>query len=185
MATGVQEQLLTAEEFFSMPDDGNRYELVQGRLVCMAAAGGLHGKIASRVDHRLRDFIEAHGLGEVCTAETGFRLAQNPDTVRAPDVAFVARARIPAAGVPEGFWPFAPDLAVEVVSPSDRFDEVMSKVQEYLNAGTRLVWVLHPRTQTVMVYHATGEAQLLRGQDELSGADVLPGFRCRGDELFA
>jgi Uma2 family endonuclease len=184
MANEVQERLLTAEEFFSTPDDDNRYELVQGRLVCMAAAGGLHGKIASRVDHRLRDFVEASGLGEVCTAETGFRLAQNPDTVRAPDVAFVARERIPAAGVPEGFWPFAPDLAVEVVSPSDRFDDVMSKVQEYLNAGTRLIWVLHPRTQSAMAYRPIGEVRLLWGQDELSGEDVLPGFRCRVEEIF-
>jgi Uma2 family endonuclease len=185
MAAIVQERLLTAEEFFSMPDGENQYELVQGRLVCMAAAGGLHGKIASRVDQRLRNFVEAHGRGEVCTAETGFRLAHNPDTVRAPDVAFVARERISTEGVPEGFWPFAPDLAVEVILPSDRFDDVMSKVQEYLNAGTRLVWVLHPRTQTAMAYRPTGEARLLRGQDELSGEEVLPGFRCRVDELFA
>jgi Uma2 family endonuclease len=185
MATGVQERLLTAEEFFSMPDDDNRYELVQGRLVCMAAAGGLHGKIVSRVDQRLRNFVEAHGMGEVCTAETGFRLARNPDTVRAPDVAFVKGERIPAEGVPEGFWPLAPDLAVEVVSPSDRFDDVMSKVQEYLHAGTQLVWVLHPRTQTVMAYRPTGEVRLLRGQDELSAEDVLPDFRCRVEEIFA
>src|SRR6266511_3648504 len=132
MAAMVQDRLLTAEELFSIPDDDNRYELVRGKLVCMAAGGGLHGKIASRVDHRLRDFVEAHGLGEVCTAETGFRLAQHPDTVRAPDVAFVARERISAEGVPEGYWAFAPDLAVEVISPSDRFDDVLTKIQEYL-----------------------------------------------------
>jgi len=84
-----------------------------------------------------------------------------------------------------GFWPFAPDLAVEVVSPSDRFDDVMSKVQEYLNAGTRLMWALHPRTKTVMAYRPNGEVRLLRGQEELSVEDGLPGFRCRVDELFA
>jgi Uma2 family endonuclease len=112
-------------------------------------------------------------------------LARNPDTVRAPEVAFVARKRIPAEGVPEGFWLFAPDLAVEVISPSDRFDDVLAKVQDYLHAGTRLVWVLHPRTTAAMVYRANGAVQLLQGHDELSGEDVLPGFRCRVQELFA
>jgi Uma2 family endonuclease len=168
-----------------MPDDGNRYELVRGELVCMAAIGGQHGIIASRLDHRLRHFVEAHQLGEVCAAETGFRLARNPDTVRAPDVSFIARERLPAGGVPEGYWPFAPDLAVEVISPSDRFDDVLTKVQEYLKAGARLVWVFHPRTRTVMIYRANREVQLLQGQDELSGEDVLPSFHCPVDELFA
>jgi Uma2 family endonuclease len=184
MAYVMPEQLLTAEELFAMPDD-NSYELVRGRLVCIAPAGGLHGKIASRLDQRLRNFVEEHELGEVCAAETGFRLSHNPDTVRAPDVSLVARERIPAGGVPEGFWPFAPDLAIEAVSPSDRFDDVMTKVHEYLYTGTRLVWVLHPRTRTVMAFRPNGGAQLLQGQDELSGEDVLTGFRCRVDELFA
>jgi Uma2 family endonuclease len=184
MVTAAQEQLLTAEELHKMPDDGNRYELVRGELVCMAATGGQHGIIASRLDHRLRAFVEAHDLGEVCAAETGFRLAQNPDTVRAPDVSFIARERLPTQGVPEGYWPFAPDLAAEVISPSDRFDDVLTKVQEYLRAGTRLVWVFHPRTKTVMVYRANGEVQLLQGQAELCGEDVLSGFHCRVGELF-
>jgi Uma2 family endonuclease len=185
MASATPEKLLTAEDLLTLPDDDKRYELVRGELVCMAATGGRHGIIASRLDYRLRAFVEAHDLGEVCAAETGFRLAQNPDTVRAPDVSFIARERLPAAGAPEGYWPFAPDLAVEVVSPSDRSDDVLAKVQEYLRAGTRLVWVFHPRTRTVMVYRINGEVQLLRAQDELSGEDLLPGFHCQVDELFA
>jgi Uma2 family endonuclease len=128
MATPVQEHLLTAEDLSKMPDDGNRYELVRGERVYMAATGGQHGIVASSLDQRLRNFVEAHELGEVCAAETGFRLAQNPDTVRAPDVSFIAGERIPAGGVPEGYWPFAPDLTVEVISPSDRFDDVLTKV---------------------------------------------------------
>lgn len=184
MANTAPERMLTAEELLTLPDDGNRYELVRGELVCMAATGGRYGIIASRVDYRLRAFVEAHGLGEVCAAETGFRLAQNPDTVRAPDASFIARERLPGGGAPEGYWPFAPDLAVEVVSPSDRSDDVLAKVQEYLRAGTRLVWVFHPRTQTVMVYRASGEVLLIQGQDALSGEDVLPGFHCRVHELF-
>jgi Uma2 family endonuclease len=184
MASAAPERILTAEELLTLPDDGNRYELVRGELVCMAATGGRHGIIASRVDYRLRNFVEAHELGEVCAAETGFRLAQNPDTVRAPDVSFIARERLPSGEVPEGYWPFAPDLAVEVVSPSDRSDDVLAKVQEYLRAGTRLVWVFHPRTKAVMVYRANGEVLLVQGQEELSGEEVLPGFHCRVNELF-
>ena len=185
MIAPVQQQPLTAEQLYLLPDDGRRYELVRGALVCMAATGGQHGIIASRLDHRLRAFVEAHDLGEVCAAETGFRLAQNPDTVRAPDVSFIARERVPSQGVPEGYWPFAPDLAVEVISPSDRFDDVLTKVQDYLRAGTRLVWVFHPRTRTVKVYRAGGEVLLIQGQGELLGEDVLPGFRCLVGELLA
>jgi|SRR5882724_5786929 len=184
MAPPVHEPRLTAEEFYRLPDDGQRYELVGGALVNMAAAGGQHGIIASRLDHRLRTFVEAQDVGEVCAAETGFRLAQNPDTVRAPDVSFIARERVTDQGIPESYWPFAPDLAVEVISPSDRFDDVLTKVQEYLHAGTRLVWVFHPRTKTVSVYRANGTVQLLTGTEELDGEDVLPGFHCRLDELF-
>jgi Uma2 family endonuclease len=184
MANTAPERILTAEELLTLPDDGNRYELVRGELVCMAATGGRHGIIASRVDYRLRAFVEAHELGEVCAAETGFRLAQNPDTVRAPDVSFIARERLLSGEVPEGYWPFAPDLAVEVVSPSDRSDDVLAKVQEYLRAGTRLVWVFHPRIKTVMAYRADGEVLLVREQEELSGEEVLPGFHCRVNELF-
>jgi Uma2 family endonuclease len=100
-------------------------------------------------------------------------------------VSFIARERLSTGGVPEGYWPFAPDLAVEVVSPHDRFDEVLTKVQEYLKAGTRLVRVLHPRTKTVMAYRANATVQLLQGQEELSGEEVLPGFRCPMGELLA
>jgi Uma2 family endonuclease len=178
------EQCLTAEEFYRLPNNGQRYELVGGALVSMAAAGGQHGIIASRLDHRLRTFVEAREVGEVCAAETGFRLAQNPDTVCAPDVSFIARERVAAQGIPESYWPFAPDLAVEVISPSDRFDDILTKVQEYLRAGTRLMWVFHPRTRTVTVYRANWTVQLLTGTEELGGEDVLPGFLCRINELF-
>jgi Uma2 family endonuclease len=184
MGTPVQEQGLTAEELYLLADDGQRYELVRGELICMAATGGQHGIVASRLDYRLRAFVESHALGEVCAAETGFRLSQNPDTVRAPDVSFIARERLPTQGAPEGYWPFAPDLAVEVISPSDRFDDVLTKVQEYLRAGTRLVWVFHPRTKTVTIYRANGDVQLLQEQEGLSGEEVLPGFHCQIREFF-
>jgi Uncharacterized protein conserved in cyanobacteria len=112
-------------------------------------------------------------------------LRRIPDTVRAPDVSFVAKARIPATGVPKTYWPFAPDLAVEIVSPWDRFADVQTKVAEYLEAGTRLVWVWNPPTRTVFVYRSLRDVQVLGEEDELSGEDVVPGFRCPVKRVFA
>ncbi len=184
MSTEQTKSEMTAEGLFSLPDDGWRYELIRGELRRMPPAGMRHGQIASRLNQHLAAYVETHNLGVVFTAEAGFRLTQHPDTVRASDVAFIARGRIPAEGVPTGYWPGAPDLAVEVVSPSDRFDDVIEKVVEYLAAGTRLVWVIQPRTHTVTVYRASGEVRLLRGHEELSGEDVLPGFTCPVSALF-
>src|SRR5712692_9286560 len=184
MSTEQTKSEMTAEGLFSLPDDGWRYELIRGELRRMPPTGIQHGHIASKLNQCLSTYVETHNLGVVCTAEAGFRLARHPDTVRAPDVAFIARERIPAEGVPTGYWPGAPDLAVEIVSPSDRFDDVIEKVAEYLAAGTRLVWVIQPRTHTVTVYHASGEVRLLRGHEELSGEDVIPGFACPVATLF-
>jgi hypothetical protein len=116
----VVRQQVTADELFHMPDDGFRYELVQGELRRMNPAGNVHGRIAVRITWRLAQYVEENRLGTVYAAETGFRLASDPDTVRAPDVAFVSQARVEAVGEVEGFWPEAPDLAVEVVSPGDK-----------------------------------------------------------------
>ena len=110
-----------------------------------------------------------------CGAETGFILQRTPDVVRAPDAAFVARERIPATGVPTGFWPFA----------SDRFTELQTRVAEYFRAGTRLVWIVEPATRTVHLYRAPHELQAFGEEDELTGGDVLPGFRCPVRRLFA
>ncbi len=184
MATEQTKSEMTAEELFSLPDDGWRCELVSGELRRMPPTGMQHGQIAGLLTQQLATYVRTHDLGVVFTAEAGFRLAQHPDTIRAPDVSFIARAHIPAEGVPSGYWPGAPDLAVEIVSPNDRFDDVVEKVAEYLAAGTRLVWVVHPRTHTVTVYRASGEVRLLRGHEELSGEDILPGFTCPVSALF-
>jgi Uma2 family endonuclease len=180
-----QKALLTADELWQLPDDDYKYELVAGELLRMPPSGFLHGTVAMNFGGLIREHVIKHNLGVVCAAETGFRLRQNPDTVRAPDVAFVSQERILAEGKPEKFWSGAPDLAVEVVSPSDRFDEVMEKVEEYLAAGTRLVLVALPRTQTVLVCRPGGEVKILHGDDDLNGEDVLPGFVCRVKDLFA
>jgi Uma2 family endonuclease len=138
--TATEKVLLTAEDFWQLPDDGYKYELVAGECVRMPPSGFLHGTIAGNFARLLGEHAAKYDLGAVSVAEAGFRLRQNPDTVRAPDVAFVSKERILAQGKPENFWEGAPDLAVEVVSPNDRFDDVVEKVQEYLAADARLVW---------------------------------------------
>lgn len=182
MDTKIQ---MTASELLDLPDDGQKYELVHGELIRMSPTGGTHGKIASRLDHRLRSHVESHNLGEVCGAETGFQLTENPDTVRAPDLSFVSFERIPMEGVPDTFWPFAPDLAVEVVSPNDRYGALQQKVKDYLQAGTRMVWVADPRSRTVTIYRSFKEARILTETDTLHGEDVVPGFTCSVKEIFA
>ena len=185
IVTATEKVLLTAEDFWQLPDDDQKYELVEGELIQMPPSGFLHGTVTMDFGGIIREHVKKYDLGVVCAAETGFKLRQNPDTVRAPDVAFVRKERILAEGKPEKFWEGAPDLAVEVVSPHDRFDEVLEKVQEYFAAGARLVWVALPRTKSVMVYHPNGEVKILRADEELSGEDVLPGFVCQIRQIFA
>lgn len=175
---------MTADELFAMPRDGLRHELVRGELRTMTPSGSRHGGITGRVTMILGRHVEAHALGEVLGAETGFRLAADPDTVRAPDVAFVRRERVPPEGLPERFWPGAPDLAVEVLSPSDTSYEVEEKVDEWLRAGARSVWVLNPRRRTVTV-HRPGEQPLtLAEADTLHGGDAVSQFSCLIATLF-
>ncbi len=184
MAVLTQHALMTAEELFDLPDDDYKYELVEGDLIRMAPAGGEHGVLTARVAAVLHTYVQDNDLGICSGAETGFILRRAPDIVRAPDAAFIAKAHIPETGIPKTYWPFAPDLAVEVTSPSDRFSAVQTKITEYFSAGTRLVWVIEPATRTVYVYRSPHDVQALGEDDELSGADVLPGFRYAVKRLF-
>lgn len=177
-------RLMTARELLYMPQDSHRYELVKGGLIQMSPAGARHGRIAGKLLIQLGAHVETNRSGEVFAAETGFLLSRHPDTVRAPDVSFVAREHIPPEGVPEDFWPFAPDLAVEVISPGDTVQEVETKVFEYLEAGTRLVWLVNPKTRRVTVYRLPSEVHILTVNDTLDGAEVIPGFTLPLKELF-
>jgi Uma2 family endonuclease len=182
--------LITADELLRMPDDGCRYELVEGEICKMTPAGWRHGGVVSYVDRLIGAFVEQHGLGRVLAGDPGFLLARDPDTVRAPDVAFVRRERQAEADPAGGFWPGAPDLAVEVVSPGDRFIEVDEKARMWLGAGAAAVWVVNPQWRTVTVYRPGAEpsapdVRTLTENDELDGGDVLPGFRCPVGEIFA
>jgi Uma2 family endonuclease len=177
-------ELLTADDLLRQPHDGYRYELVKGELIKMPPAGNIHGKRTMRLGWRLAHHVEANDLGVVFAAETGFRLAADPDTVRAPDVAFVTKTRIEEIGEFEGFWPGAPDLAVEVISPGDSYTEVEQKVEEFLNAGARAVWVVDPRRRTITVYRSSVDITILTENDMLDGGDIIPGFICRVAEVF-
>ena len=176
-ATAPIERLgTTAEELFELPDDGMRHELVEGELRTMTPAGGEHGRVSLRLGARILEHVEEHDLGAAFAAETGFVLNRGPDTVRAPDVAFVCGDRLQAA--PSwGFPELAPDLVVEVVSPSDRASEVASKAAMWLDAGVRLVWVVDPQARLAAVHHPGGLVTVLREDGVLDGEDVLPRFR--------
>jgi Uma2 family endonuclease len=171
-------RLMTADELFMMPEDGFRYDLVKGELKKMSPAGSAHGVIIARLTIALGSYVEANDLGEVFGAETGFKLASNPDTVLGPDVAFVSNERIPPTGIPVAYWPGAPDLAVEVISPGNTGREIEEKIGEYLAAGVRAVWVIHPKKRTVTIHRADVETQTLAENDTLDGQDVVPGFKC-------
>lgn len=183
MSTVVQP--MTADELLMMPKDGFRYELVKGELKKMSPAGFDHGVVGMSLGMLLAQYVKANNLGVVCLAETGFKLASDPDTVLAPDVSFVRRERIPQSGRPKAFYPGAPDLAVEVVSPGDTKKEVAGKVEDWLAAGASAVWIVNPKRRTVTVYRQQGETITLGETDELDGQDVVPGFRCNVSEIFA
>lgn len=174
---------LTAEELLHLNLPNKRTELVKGVLVVREPAGYAHGRVAMRLAARLFAHNERTQAGEVLAAETGFTLARGPDTVRAPDVAFVRRDRVPEP-VPAAFPEFAPDLAVEVLSPDDRPGEVLAKVADWLGAGARLVWVVDPRRRLARVYRADGTQAQLGDADTLDGEDVVPGFTCPLGEVL-
>jgi Uma2 family endonuclease len=177
VAMAQQARTITAEELFQMRDDGYRYELVAGRLRKLTPAGALHGVIGSRLAAAVGAHVDEHRLGLVLAADTGFKLAQDPDTVRAPDVAFVSRARIPASGIPTGYWSGPPDLAVEVLSPTDVRSEIGEKIAEYLQFGVRQVWSVDPTARRVTIHRPIAAPESLGESETLDGGDVLPGFR--------
>jgi Uma2 family endonuclease len=176
---------MTAEQLLELPDDGYRHELIRGELQTMAPAGGQHGQVAFAIGRLVGNHVHENKLGRCYAAETGFVLRRDPDTVRAPDLAFVASAGL-SSEPSSGFLDEVPDLVVEVVSPSDRASEVTEKALAWLDYGVRLVWVIDPRARLVTVHRPGDVIGLVRGEKAvLDGADVLPGFRVTLDDLFA
>jgi Uma2 family endonuclease len=176
------QDITTARELLEASDLG-RCELLRGELVMMSPSGAEHGAIAVRIAASLQSFVRERRMGTVIGADGGFQIAHDPDTVRAPDVGFVCADRV-RGGLTRGFFPGAPDLAVEVVSPSDRASEVLAKTRDWLAAGCRAVWVVDPAERTVSIHDNCGQVRTLGVSDELTGSDVVPGFRLPVAEIF-
>ena len=172
----VTKTLPTAEQFFDLPDDNMRHDLVRGEVWSMSLAGRKHGVIAMRLGMRVTAFVDEHGLAEVSAAETGFILARNPDTALGPDVAFVRTEQLPQDTDESRLWPGAPDLAIEVYSLGDRADEMAAKVRAYLDGGVRLVWVVYPARRVVVAHEPGGVERTLVDDDVLDGGSVISGF---------
>jgi Uma2 family endonuclease len=179
----VTEQI-TAEQLLMMPYNHKRRELIGGEIREMPLHGLEHGHVAANFTTSLGLFVEENGLGAVVAGGTGFILARDPDTVRAPDGAFIGRDRLKTIPVGDGYYPGAPDLAVEVISPSDKYLDVESKVEDWLNAGCRMVVVANPRNCTLKVYRKMPQFSVLTVDDTFDGGDVVPGFRLPVREIF-
>lgn len=179
----VASSITTAEQLAQEASRLGRCELVRGELIMMSPASPLHGRIANRVASIITNFVDAHRLGAVFAAETGFIIERDPDTVRAPDVSFLRTER--ATNLPKrGFYPGPPDLAVEVLSPDDTASEVLDKVAQWLEAGTVSVWVIDPQRRTLTVSRADQPSRTLRDHEELADEPLLPGLRVQVAELF-
>jgi Uma2 family endonuclease len=180
----ITPKLMTADELIDLPDDGMRHELVRGELRTMPPTGLGHGEEESIFDGSLGPYVRSRKLGRVFVGEPGFILQTDPDTVRAPDVAFITRERLAETGVPTGYFRGVPDLAVEIISPNDRYTEVVGKIAEWLAHGVRLVFVVDQRRKTVDV-HRPGQPTRTLGMDGvLDGEDVVPGWNMPVRDLF-
>lgn len=175
---------VTAEQLLELSPPHKRTELVRGRMIVREPAGYRHGDIAARVLIAIGIYLANNPIGRVFAAETGFTLERKPDTVRAPDVAFIKKERL-LAPAPLSFAEIAPDLVVEVLSPGDRAGEVLAKIADWLNAGCALVWVVDAERQLARIYRADGSATLLNADESLAGEDLLPGFALPLASLFA
>jgi Uma2 family endonuclease len=182
--SAVTQKLITAEEFMSVPDppDGSKQELVRGVIVTMPPPKGRHGVCCMSTGYIVYGFVSANRLGHVTCNDAGFVSERAPDTVRGPDVAYWSIQRVPE--VPEGYFEVPPDLAIEVVSPSDTHVRLQEKVRHYLKHGVRMVWLIDPELRIVTVYRTTNEARTLEETDTLGGEDVLPGFSCPVARFF-
>ena len=184
METIRQNKIWTDDELLALPSDGNKYEVINGELI-VSPAGIEHEEIGARLIAALVNFVKAHKLGIVCGSSAGYWMKSKPKHFLSPDVSFIAKERLVGAKrAPKKFFDGAPDLVVEVLSPSDTIEMLHEKIVEYFKSGARLIWVVNPEEQTVLVYHTPTPYQLLRANDALDGEQVVPGFSLPVSELF-
>ncbi|MBD2069560.1 Uma2 family endonuclease [Leptolyngbya sp. FACHB-671] len=183
MTLSTEKKVWTDEEFMALSRDGHRYELVDGEVLDMGNSGMEHGGIGSLLGGLLAIYVKQHKLGIVCDSSTAFTLKTG--NKRSPDVSFVAKDRLKGLKrPPRGFFQGSPDLAVEILSPSNTIEEIHDKIVEYFDNDTRLVWVIHPDEKYVLVYHSPEPDRFLRPGDHLDGEDIVPGFSMAVSELF-
>ena len=175
VAIATDEKLLTADEFWAMPDSDRPMELVRGRIVDMNMPGPRHGQICGRTDRIVGNFVDEHDLGHVLTCDSGVLTERDPDTVRGMDVCFYSYSRLPKGPLPAKYVAVVPELVIEVRSPDDRWNRILQKVAEYLEAGVTTVCVLDPKTESAHVYSVDAE-EILKVDDTLTFPDILPGF---------
>ncbi len=184
MEAVLAEKPLTADDLLALPAD-ERYELEKGALIAMSPPpGSEHGSLANALAYLLTAHVRPNKLGQVFAAETGFRIGHNPDTVRAADVAFVSKARLPRQ-LPKGYLDIPPDIVAEIVSPSDDADRVQAKTTEWLEAGVQIVLVVYPGPRQIAVYHSLHQVIILTESDTVTLEPVLSGFSIPVSEIFA
>ena len=178
-----ESKALTDEQFMALPEDDNLYEYVNGELIVVANSGVEHGYLALTLGYFLTGFVRSHRLGVTCDSSTAFKMKTG--NKRSPDLAFIAKERLQGLKrLPKGFFEGAPDLAVEIISPNNTFAEIHNKLVEYFDNGTRLVWVILPDEECVLVYHQPKPSKLLQVEDSLDGEAVITGFQLPLIELF-
>jgi Uma2 family endonuclease len=175
--------VMTAEELERVSIPGKTTELVRGQLIVSEPPGTNHGRVAARLSYLVSSWVWPRQLGDVFAQDTGFKIDSNPDSVRAPDLAFVARERR-AQLARRGYSALAPDLIAEIVSPDDSPGKVLAKISAWLEAGVRLAWVIDPERSTAQVYRPDGSVSLVAADGELPGEGVLPGFTCTLAEIL-
>jgi Uma2 family endonuclease len=182
-ATVERTKIWTDEAFMALPDNENRYEIVDGELISLGNSGMEHGNIGIFLGGLIEIFVRQHNLGVTCDSSTAFKM--NGGNKRSPDISFVSKERlIGLKRLPKGFFDGAPDLAVEIISPGNTFEEIHNKIEEYFESGTRLLWVIHPDEKYVLIYHVPQPDRLLRSADILDGEDVILNFKVPVSDLF-
>ncbi len=178
----AQARLITGEEFFAMGDIGP-CELIDGRILPLSPTGMKHGAIELRLARHLANYVDEHKLGWVLGGEVGIYTQRNPDRIRGADIVFVSKAQLPD-GMQDGFLEIPPELIVEIISPSDRWQDVREKIQEYFNGGARWIWIVEPKGEQVLIYSSPTAITQLSSSDVLRGEASLAGFEMPVEEIF-